>query len=177
MVLELKVPHGETLSTLKPMVLVLLSCVLSFIYIGIYWNNHHLLHAMQHVNGAIMWANLHLLFWLSMLPFVNGWMSENYFASISIALLWRGFVDVGDCIRNFAAGDHRSSGQGFVAGQCGRPGFKRQVVTTYLFGCHCAGSVQDAHGGPDLAYPGSTYKAGFKQALENFCLINTCKAR
>ncbi len=87
MVLELKVPHGETLSTLKPMVPVLLSYVLSFIYIGIYWNNHHhLLHATQHVNGAIMWANLHLLFWLSLLPFVTGWMGENHFASRTIAL-------------------------------------------------------------------------------------------
>ncbi|MEO8003014.1 MAG: TMEM175 family protein [Arenimonas sp.] len=87
MVLELKVPHGETLVALKPLVPVFLSYLLSFIYIGIYWNNHHhLLHATQHVNGAVMWANLHLLFWLSLLPFVTGWMGENHFSSTTIAL-------------------------------------------------------------------------------------------
>jgi uncharacterized membrane protein len=87
MVLELKVPHGETLEALKPLVPVLLSYLLSFVYIGIYWNNHHhLLHATQHVNGPIMWANLHLLFWLSLLPFVTGWMGENHFSSTTIAL-------------------------------------------------------------------------------------------
>ncbi len=87
MVLELKVPHGETLTALKPLVPVFSSYLLSFIYIGIYWNNHHhLLHATQHVNGAVMWANLHLLFWLSLLPFVTGWMGENHFSSTTIAL-------------------------------------------------------------------------------------------
>jgi len=86
MVLELKVPHGETLAALKPLVPVFLSYLLSFIYIGIYWNNHHhLLHTTQHVNGAVMWANLHLLFWLSLLPFVTGWMGENHFSSTTIA--------------------------------------------------------------------------------------------
>ena len=87
MVLELKVPHGESLDALKPLVPVFLSYLLSFIYIGIYWNNHHhLLHAVQHVNGGIMWANLHLLFWLSLLPFVTGWMGENHFAPVTVAL-------------------------------------------------------------------------------------------
>lgn len=87
MVLELKVPHGESLEALRPLVPVFLSYLLSFIYIGIYWNNHHhLLHATHQVNGAIMWANLHLLFWLSLLPFATGWMGENHFASITIAL-------------------------------------------------------------------------------------------
>ncbi len=85
MVLELKVPHGETLIALKPLVPVFLSYVLSFIYIGIYWNNHHhMLHVVQRVTGAVMWANLHLLFWLSLLPFVTGWMGENHFSSITI---------------------------------------------------------------------------------------------
>ncbi len=87
MVLELKVPHGETLDALKPLVPVFLSYLLSFIYIGIYWNNHHhLLHATQRVSGGVMWANLHLLFWLSLLPFVTGWMGENHFSSTTIAL-------------------------------------------------------------------------------------------
>lgn len=78
MVLELKVPHGNTFESLKPLLPVFLSYVLSFIYLGIYWNNHHhLLHAAKQINGKIMWANMHLLFWLSLIPFVTGWMGEN----------------------------------------------------------------------------------------------------
>ncbi|WP_421737479.1 TMEM175 family protein [Caulobacter sp.] len=87
MVLELKVPHGAELSALKPLIPVFLSYVLSFIYVGIYWNNHHhMLHAVTSVTGPILWANLHLLFWLSLVPFVTAWMGENHFASIPIAL-------------------------------------------------------------------------------------------
>src|SRR5881296_3139246 len=86
MVLELKVPHGVELAALKPLLPVFLSYVLSFIYVGIYWNNHHhLLHTAQHVSGGIMWANLHLLFWLSLIPFVTGWMGENHFAALPVA--------------------------------------------------------------------------------------------
>jgi uncharacterized membrane protein len=87
MVLEIKVPHGDTLETLKPLLPPFFSYVLSFIYIGIYWNNHHhMLHAATKVNGAMLWANLHLLFWLSLLPFASGWMGENHFASMPVAL-------------------------------------------------------------------------------------------
>jgi len=87
MVLELKVPHGEDLQTLKPMIPVFLSYILSFVYLGIYWNNHHhMLHAAQTVTGPILWANLHLLFWLSLVPFATGWMGENHFASAPSAL-------------------------------------------------------------------------------------------
>ncbi|BAY23592.1 hypothetical protein NIES2100_33840 [Calothrix sp. NIES-2100] len=87
MVLELKVPHGDNLAALRPLIPVFLSYVLSFIYIGIYWNNHHhLWQAVRHVNGRILWANLHLLFWLSLIPFVTGWMGENHFAAWPIAL-------------------------------------------------------------------------------------------
>lgn len=87
MVLELKVPHGDTLETLLPLLPVLLSYVLSFIYVGIYWNNHHhLLHAAQKVSGGVLWANLHLLFWLSLIPFVTGWMGENHFGALPVAL-------------------------------------------------------------------------------------------
>ncbi|HEX6185978.1 MAG TPA: TMEM175 family protein [Pyrinomonadaceae bacterium] len=87
MVLELKVPHGADLPTLAPLIPVFLSYVLSFIYVGIYWSNHHhLLHAVRHVNGRILWANLHLLFWLSLIPFVTGWMGENHFAALPVAL-------------------------------------------------------------------------------------------
>lgn len=91
MVLELKVPHGVEAAALKPLLPVFLSYVLSFLYVGIYWNNHHhLLHATKHVSGAILWANLHLLFWLSLLPFATGWMGENHVASLPTAAY--GFV-------------------------------------------------------------------------------------
>jgi len=87
MVLELKVPHGSDLSMLRPLIPVFLSYVLSFIYIGIYWNNHHhLLQAIHQVNGRILWANLHLLFWLSLIPFVTAWMGENHLAALPVAL-------------------------------------------------------------------------------------------
>src|ERR1043165_1826353 len=82
MVLELKVPHGVDLGTLRPLIPVFLSYVLSFVYVGIYWNNHHhMLHATRRISGAVLWANLHLLFWLSLFPFATGWMGENHFAS------------------------------------------------------------------------------------------------
>jgi uncharacterized membrane protein len=82
MVLEIKVPHGNDLNDLNPLIPVILSYVMSFIYIGIYWNNHHhLMHTVKHVTGDILWANLHLLFWLSLVPFVTGWIGESHFAS------------------------------------------------------------------------------------------------
>ena len=91
MVLELKVPHGAELTTLKPLLPVFLSYLLSFIYVGIYWNNHHhLLHTVKHVSGGILWANLHLLFWLSLFPFTTGWVGENHLASTPTAVY--GFV-------------------------------------------------------------------------------------
>lgn len=91
MVLELKVPHAVELAALKPILPVLLSYVLSFIYIGIYWNNHHhLFQATDEVSGGILWANLHLLFWLSLFPFTTAWMGENHLASIPTAIY--GFV-------------------------------------------------------------------------------------
>jgi uncharacterized membrane protein len=87
MVLEMKVPHGSDLEVLKPVLPVFLSYVLGFVYLGIYWNNHHhLLKASDRVTGAIMWANLHLLFWLSLFPFVTGWIGENSFTSVPMAL-------------------------------------------------------------------------------------------
>ena len=87
MVLELKIPHGEDLNSLKPLLPVFLSYLLSFVNIGIYWNNHHhMLHAAQKINGKVMWANMHLLFWLSMIPFATGWMGEHNFPTWPIAL-------------------------------------------------------------------------------------------
>jgi uncharacterized membrane protein len=86
MVLELKPPHGIDSAALEPLVPVFLTYVLSFVYLGIYWSNHHhLLHATQRINGAILWANLHLLFWLSLVPFITGWMGENHFAALPTA--------------------------------------------------------------------------------------------
>jgi uncharacterized membrane protein len=86
MVLELKVPHGTDLEALRPLLPVFLSYVLSFVFLGIYWNNHHhMLHTAQHINGKILWANLHLLFWLSLVSFVTGWMGENHFAPLPTA--------------------------------------------------------------------------------------------
>jgi len=86
MVLELRIPEGETLETLRPLIPVFLSYVLSFVFLGIYWSNHHhLLQAVRHVNGAILWANLHLLFWLSLIPAIMGWMGETHFAPWPLA--------------------------------------------------------------------------------------------
>lgn len=87
MVLEMKVPHGEAFADLSPVMPIFLSYLLSFIYVGIYWNNHHhLLHTVSHVSGPVLWANLHLLFWLSLFPFATGWMGENHFAPSPSAL-------------------------------------------------------------------------------------------
>ena len=87
MVLELKTPHGTSLAALRPLIPVLLSYVLSFVYVGIYWNNHHhLLHATQRVNGATLWANLHLLFWISLIPFTTAWVGENQLNSWPVAV-------------------------------------------------------------------------------------------
>ncbi len=87
MVLELKIPHGDDLDALKPLIPVFLAYVLSFIYLGIYWNNHHhMLQATRKVNGKVLWSNMLLLFWLSMVPFATGWMGENHFAPLPTAL-------------------------------------------------------------------------------------------
>ncbi|MGE3799391.1 MAG: TMEM175 family protein [Candidatus Kapaibacterium sp.] len=87
MVLELKVPHGDDFESLRPLIPIFLSYVLSFIYLAIYWNNHHhLMQAVKQVNGRILWANVHLLFWLSLVPFVTAWMGENHFTARPVAL-------------------------------------------------------------------------------------------
>jgi len=87
MVLELKVPHGGAFEDLKPLLPVFGSYVLSFIYLAIYWNNHHhMMQTVKHVTGSILWANMHLLFWLSLVPFVTGWMGENHFTEASVFL-------------------------------------------------------------------------------------------
>jgi uncharacterized membrane protein len=91
MVLEMKVPHGIAFENLRELIPVFISYVLSYIYVGIYWNNHHhMFHAVHHVDGRSLWANLHLLFWLSLFPFVTGWVAENHFALYPVVLY--GFV-------------------------------------------------------------------------------------
>lgn len=97
LVLELKVPHGADLAAVAPLLPVFLTYVLSFVILGIYWNNHHhMLQAADRINGGILWANLHLLFWLSLVPFVTGWMGENHFASLPTAAY--GVVMVGAAV-------------------------------------------------------------------------------
>jgi uncharacterized membrane protein len=87
MVLELKIPHGADWESLRPVIPVFLTYVLSFVYLGIYWNNHHhMLYVTDQINGKILWANMHLLFWLSLIPFVTGWMGENHFAPLPTAV-------------------------------------------------------------------------------------------
>src|SRR5512147_1368917 len=87
MVLELRVPHGTDLDSLKPLLPYFLSYVLSFIYLAIYWNNHHhMMHTVKHVSGDILWANMNLLFWLSLVPFVTEWMGKNHFSPVPMAL-------------------------------------------------------------------------------------------
>lgn len=87
MVLELKIPHGAGWDSFRPLIPVFLTYVLSFVYLGIYWNNHHhMLYITERINGKILWANMHLLFWLSLIPFVTGWMGENHFAPLPTAV-------------------------------------------------------------------------------------------
>src|SRR6476646_2101918 len=91
MVLEMKVPHGDKLSDLQPLLPVFVSYLLSFVYVGIYWNNHHhMFQSVHKVNGSVLWTTAHLLFWLSLTPFVTGWMGENHFSTFPVALY--GFV-------------------------------------------------------------------------------------
>ena len=96
MVLELKAPHGQDLAALAPLAPALLSYCLSFVYVGIYWNNHHhLLHAAQHIDGSVLWANLHLLFWLSLVPFITSWVGERPAAAIPTAIYGGVFLMAG----------------------------------------------------------------------------------
>jgi uncharacterized membrane protein len=122
MVLELKVPQGTDLAALKPLLPVFLSYVLSFIYVGIYWNNHHhLLHTVTRVNGPIMWANLHLLFWQSLIPFVTGWMGENHFDALPTALYGCVLLMAGFAYRLLQCAIVANQGRGsLLAGAVGR---------------------------------------------------------
>ncbi len=122
MVLELKVPRGTDMDALGPLLPVLLSYVLSFVYIGIYWNNHHhMIHATRAINGGIMWANLHLLFWLSLVPFVTRWVGQNYDAALPTALY--GVILLMAAVAYFivqSAIIHMQGRDSFLAGAVGR---------------------------------------------------------
>jgi uncharacterized membrane protein len=127
MVLELKVPHGADLAALAPLLPSFLSYVLSFIYLGIYWNNHHhMLHATRQVTGSILWANLHLLFWLSVVPFVTGWMGENGFAPAPTALY--------GAVLLLAAIAYRILQRAIIAGQGGAGSLLAKAVGSDLKG-------------------------------------------
>ncbi len=111
MVLELKIPHGADAAALAPLLPVFLTYVLSFVYLGIYWNNHHhMLHATTHIDGRILWANLHLLFWLSLVPFTTGWMGENHFAPLPTAVY--GVVLLASAVAYFLLQSAIIAGQG-----------------------------------------------------------------
>ncbi|QAY77973.1 TMEM175 family protein [Sphingosinicella sp. BN140058] len=113
MVLELKVPHGTELADLAGLVPVFLSYVLSFVYVGIYWNNHHhMLHTVRTVTGGLLWANLHLLFWLSLIPFATAWMGENHFAAKPVALYGFVLLMAATAYRLLASGFIRHEGEG-----------------------------------------------------------------
>ena len=111
MVLELRAPVGTSLASLQPLLPVFLSYVLSFVYVGIYWNNHHhFLHAAQHVDGSVLWANLFLLFWLSLFPFATAWMGENRFAPVPVALYGAALLMAAIAWRPFQASIIRANG-------------------------------------------------------------------
>ncbi|RZL08986.1 MAG: DUF1211 domain-containing protein [Hymenobacter sp.] len=119
MVLELKVPHGDGFAALRPLVPVFLSYVLSFVYVGIYWNNHHhLLSSAKQINGGVLWANLHLLFWLSLVPFATDWMGENHFAPATLAAY--GGVLLGSAVAYFMLQNHLIALNGGAESSLGR---------------------------------------------------------
>src|SRR5476651_1519019 len=142
MVLELHVPRGADWAALAPLLPVFLAYVLSFIYVGIYWNNHHhMLHAASVVDGCVLWANLNLLFWLSLIPFATGWMGQNHFAPLPVAL-YGDAVPVGGRLHDPGTGaDLAPSGQ-FAAGARGRQGRQGLAVGLAVPVGHTAGLLQ-----------------------------------
>jgi len=136
MVLELKVPHGDTLASLKPLVPVFISYVLSFVFVAIYWNNHHhMMHAAREVNGKVLWANIHLLFWLSIIPFVTGWMGENHFATGPVALYGMVLIMNGVAYTILAVSLARLHGPGSaIAKAIGRDRKGKLSIVIYIVG-------------------------------------------
>jgi len=143
MVLELKVPHGTDLAALAPLIPTFFSYVLSFIYVGIYWNNHHhMLHVTHSVTGPILWANLHLLFWLSVVPFVTAWMGENHLAAAPVALYGAVLLMCGVAFSILAALLVRHEGEGSTLQTAfGRDLKGKASVVLYLAGIALAFAV------------------------------------
>ena len=170
MVLELKVPHGADLAALRPLIPVLVSYVLSFVYLGIYWNNHHhMFHAAERVNGRILWANLHLLFWLSLVPFVTGWMGENDFAAVAGRALRGVLLMAGLAYFVLARRLTAHHGTRLEAGAGHRQGRQGNGVARHLRGGHSAvvSSTVDRFralrgGRADVVRPGPPHRAGLR---------------
>ena len=134
MVLEMKVPHGDGLEDLAPLLPVFLSYVLSFVYVGIYWNNHHhMLHACNAVTGAMLWANLHLLFWLSLFPFADGMDGGEPFHRGAHRALWSGAVDGGNRLLHAAADDHSRARAGLNPEESDRARLEGQAVAGAVY--------------------------------------------
>jgi Endosomal/lysosomal potassium channel TMEM175 len=132
MVLEMKVPHGDRWEELLPLLPTFLSYVLSFVYVGIYWNNHHhMLHATTAVTGAMLWANLHLLFWLSLFPFTTGWMGENHFTAVPA--LWSGAVDGRDRLSHAPASHHPRARAGLNLAESNRVRLEGRAITAAVY--------------------------------------------
>ncbi len=128
MVLEFKVPHGADWHALQSLSGVAISYVLSFIYIGIYWNNHHhMMHAVEKINGATLWANLHLLFWLSLVPFTTGWMGENSFATLPVAVYGANLMMCGVAYAILVRALMRAEGPDSIIARAFRSDFKGKV--------------------------------------------------
>ena len=136
MVLELKVPHGADLAALRPLLPVFLTYVLSFVMLGIYWNNHHhMLHATEHVNGKILWANLNLLFWLSLVPAVTGWMGENHLAPLPTAVFGVDMICAAIVVRHPPVDDRsRRRAERKAEGSRGK-GFQREALASLVLDC------------------------------------------
>ena len=123
LVLELRAPHGATFEALAPLAPTVVSYILSFIYLAIYWNNHHhLMHAVRHVDGRVLWANIHLLFWLSLVPFATAWMGDNHFAPLPVALYGGDIVHGGGGVHDPGARPDRAARAGLDACARGRRG-------------------------------------------------------
>ena len=170
MVLDLHIPHGENLQALQPLIPVFLCYVLSFVYVGIYWNNHHhLLNACESVTGPILWANLHLLFWLSLFPFATAWMGENQFAAVPTALY--GAVLLAAAIAFYVLQQAIIAGRRFDPAQGGGKRLERQALAGPVPRGGRRGDVLDAldraipvrAGGADLAGAGPAHRTGGAQ--------------